>query len=739
MQYRFNSYTQEICVDNAVVGISDTEDSQPVQGVPTIPVVGDGKTTRDQPVGTVVTVPKTPASEVITRNLPTETSPYPSQIVTYYSKYVDKVSDVSNDMNISGSLSIKYGAISGGGSGSYVDVETFQNSDMNFLISVKVINQTINVKDQLAFWPLGIDKNRTLTPAQFTNTYGDSFISGFQEGGSFYAVVSIKALDSTMKNEIKASAHLALQVGVGEVEADGSVALAKSELQKNSEVNITVNWSGGGQLKEGGDKWDIDTLTEVAVRFPDLVASCPQRTHAILTKYTALRGYLEWKGLNNPLPLDYDLASLYTCELLDVYMGYKVIWDSIHTTMEDMDNGVVYVKAPNPTSEVRGPQVPTNANETAWQPGPILRPFDATYVGLDLALGTCRNFMVRIVREVDAITMNPLLAVDPNRPNAYLRPQVFKLLLPIKYVPPPPPEPVANDTDSQVIQFPGFDSQDFPNPTISKDLPMTFPAKKVPPSVAVGFNQINSFRGPKRLRLKSYAQQVGLAGGTITTTVASDAANDTAYALYAKTFGNSTTALAIAANDDLVQTGTYTLPWQLTDTRSGGTAPKDRTQTIYFDQTYDAVPTVMVWLSGFDRYSSDDPDVGVTADAVSTTSFTARFHSDAGELYNATVTWIAIPSGRRGVACGNSDPVTVSRNGPQLSDVQGHVVFPSGTFTTAPLILVCLSGFHFLHFADFRLECSAGEVTKAGFNWHARTWADTRMYGAAVGWIALAQ
>ena len=33
-----------------------------------------------------------------------------------------------------------------------------------------------------------------------------------------------------------------------------------------------MNWSGGGQLKEGGEKWDVDTLTEVAVRFPDLVA-----------------------------------------------------------------------------------------------------------------------------------------------------------------------------------------------------------------------------------------------------------------------------------------------------------------------------------------------------------------------------------------------------------------------------------------------------------------------------------
>lgn len=84
----------------------------------------------------------------------------------------------------------------------------------------------------------------------------------------------------------------------------------------------------------GGEKWDVDTLTEVAVRFADLVAACPQRTHATLTKYTALRGYLEWNLANNVLHLDYELAQLYTAELLDVYMGYKVIWDLIHTMIQ---------------------------------------------------------------------------------------------------------------------------------------------------------------------------------------------------------------------------------------------------------------------------------------------------------------------------------------------------------------------------------------------------------------------
>ena len=65
----------------------------------------------------------------------------PSQIVTYSSRFVDKLSDITDDMNISGSLSIKYGAIGGSGRGAFVDSDKFKDSDLNFYISVKVISK----------------------------------------------------------------------------------------------------------------------------------------------------------------------------------------------------------------------------------------------------------------------------------------------------------------------------------------------------------------------------------------------------------------------------------------------------------------------------------------------------------------------------------------------------------------------------------------------------------------------
>jgi len=133
----FNSYTHEICVDNAVVGITSREDSQAIVAGTTLPVVKPpvenaqpvadsdvpkidppgGDKPADTAAGSISTVPKNvdildTFSETVRR--------YPRQIVTFTSRYINKLSDVASTLNVSGSLAIKYGEVSGGGSGSYV-------------------------------------------------------------------------------------------------------------------------------------------------------------------------------------------------------------------------------------------------------------------------------------------------------------------------------------------------------------------------------------------------------------------------------------------------------------------------------------------------------------------------------------------------------------------------------------------------------------------------------------------
>jgi hypothetical protein len=65
----------------------------------------------------------------------------------------------------------------------------------------------------------------------------------------------------------------------------------KQNITRDTETTIAVNWSGGGSIKNPGDDWSIATLKRTAAAFPDLVAITPQRTYAILTKYTALESF----------------------------------------------------------------------------------------------------------------------------------------------------------------------------------------------------------------------------------------------------------------------------------------------------------------------------------------------------------------------------------------------------------------------------------------------------------------
>ena len=68
---------------------------------------------------------------------PTSDNGNPSQTVTYSFRFVDKMSDVLSTMNISAAASIKSG---GSGSTTQFSEGNFATSDINALVSVKVVN-----------------------------------------------------------------------------------------------------------------------------------------------------------------------------------------------------------------------------------------------------------------------------------------------------------------------------------------------------------------------------------------------------------------------------------------------------------------------------------------------------------------------------------------------------------------------------------------------------------------------
>lgn len=200
---RFNSYNHEICVNDAV--IIDPENRG-----------GDVYGGSDNTV---------------------------SQIVSYCTRHVDKVSEVIAAMNISAAASVKTAGNGGGVAGSYIDSNTFKESNINFFCQVKVTNQVIMGADLLKF--NDIPAFRAEDSAHFTKVYGDSFISGFIEGGELNAIISVKTSDKKTINSIKASLEGSFGKGKFSADIKGEGGKEDTQALSQSETTITVNWTGG--------------------------------------------------------------------------------------------------------------------------------------------------------------------------------------------------------------------------------------------------------------------------------------------------------------------------------------------------------------------------------------------------------------------------------------------------------------------------------------------------------------
>jgi hypothetical protein len=357
----------------------------------------------------------------------------PSQTVTYTTRFVDRLSDVTEDMSVSASLSIKAGKVGGSGKGSFVDSDKFKESDLNFYISVKVVNQTINFKDPLVYNPL-----RSVNKDNFREIYGDSFISGFVEGGEFNALVSMKILNKAKKSDIQAEAKVALTVGPVDVSGQASLGIARSNIETNTETTIQVSWSGGGHIKPMEQQWDIQSLMAAAARFPDLVADCPQRTYAILTKYDSLRSFVAAKPAAYTA-LQYENAQIYTSTLLDAFVSYKSLYKRLGEHIFGVQGKLLEI---TPWSDEEQKKVSTYPTAVTRMGGPKdkdtgLYPFqeteanfEASIKGLSDARTAVRRQMARIVNEVDLMEKDPKLATDEDHVEPYQNPVAFEARLP---------------------------------------------------------------------------------------------------------------------------------------------------------------------------------------------------------------------------------------------------------------------------------------------------------------------
>ncbi|CUA68061.1 hypothetical protein RSOLAG22IIIB_07735 [Rhizoctonia solani] len=333
----------------------------------------------------------------------------PSQTVSYTSHVISKISDITRTMGVSTGSSIKNGSIALSGNASSIDELKFVDSDVNIALSVKVVNQTRNslANDDMNFNTSAAQAIPNGDNQKFHEVFGDSYISGFVEGGDLHGIISIKILDSSRKEQIRAQI-------MGEINSSSLSSFtfdpsgydsALAQQASSSETTIVVNWSGGGVVKPDDEEWSLEALYRAAAAFPAKVAVCPQRTWAILTPYENNPEFVQWALEHDIKPYDYSGVKSYASDLLDTYMGYKNNMRRIQSVL---------------------------ANPTGYVLGPARDPISISVKDLVLARKQMKAEMTKIMDEVDAINEHPDQFVNTIENPSMKYPELWADRLPVQ-------------------------------------------------------------------------------------------------------------------------------------------------------------------------------------------------------------------------------------------------------------------------------------------------------------------
>jgi hypothetical protein len=147
----------------------------------------------------------------------------------------------------------------------------------------------------------------------------------------------------------------------------------------------------------------ISNPWQAAARFPDLVADCPQRIYANLTKYDTLRSFVALKP-EGCSPLQYENAQIYTNALLDSFMSYKALYKQLGEQIFRVKANTLEIL---PLGDAKGQSSTTTApaSKGAKDKNTGLYPFieeftrfEASIKGLSDARIAIRRQMARIVK-----------------------------------------------------------------------------------------------------------------------------------------------------------------------------------------------------------------------------------------------------------------------------------------------------------------------------------------------------
>ncbi|RKL13645.1 hypothetical protein BFJ68_g6882 [Fusarium oxysporum] len=428
----FNSYTQTLCVNDVVRKPGNIPAAETDLRAAQLTQKTDAATFKSKQItaGTQQDQPQEVldgASGTISRVV-VDGQKEVSQVVSWEASFIENGSEVLKKLDVSGALSIKMAGMGQlSGKAAFVDSTDIKNADIKYLVHVKVTNQRLIADNITEFAPIDY-----IEPGQFTEIYGDCFISGFIEGGEFDALVTVTTEETIKKNSLSGGLELGANISGFDVSGQVHGGVENNSNDKKARTKISVTWSGGGDIRNDNIKeWTLESLKAVAMSFPDAVAA---RSDAVLTKYTSLRSYHEQTRKGSPL--DYENAGVYTAALYDAYTDYKMMWGQIHTMIggfntneirlftrealtipkdfvEDMKkdqenknthyNERVKAREEAENAAALAPYTPnkTRDDKPIEKPLPInkFEPYTADIFGLEKAAHDCRFEMIKIVRE----------------------------------------------------------------------------------------------------------------------------------------------------------------------------------------------------------------------------------------------------------------------------------------------------------------------------------------------------
>ncbi|KAJ7065375.1 hypothetical protein C8F01DRAFT_743716 [Mycena amicta] len=387
----FNSFTQELCLADAIVKTASSQKKDQRNASPSV-----------EHGGSNVKVSK---QKVLEANAALD------QQVHSTVKFVSRYSELVDALGVSAASQIQHAR---GHYAAFLNVDNFNDHHVDYLIRV-VASRPVPCSELTE-----LDIIPNLPKEEFSKIYGDSFISGFNEGGEFVALISVKLADpshaniAAVKRQLEETMDLTFRVGSETVAPDSRPLVLEGEFK-------TVVQRRGGQISEAPSKWTLRDIREEAMAFAKHAFAYPVRLSPILTKYTTLRSFHVAKMQHAFVVPEYDRhgANVHAEALLDAYVEYRAVAREIQHAEWEVAHGLSSLTVQTATDDLAQLSAQAQANYEAWlgrkeeSAAPpstppkwfnTLSPYHASIIGLSKARQDCQDEIIRILDEVNAFS-----------------------------------------------------------------------------------------------------------------------------------------------------------------------------------------------------------------------------------------------------------------------------------------------------------------------------------------------